>query len=267
MKMNSKFLAGSLVVLGVVMFSGFALAEPGNVKTSVENKNKGQEKREQIRTELQAKFCEKISESSSKFTARFDEKTEKVRTRVDARLGNWDEKRSERDAKLAEIRTMRDENFEEHFKKLEERAQIEEQKKAVTDFETTVRKAVEVRRSAIDTAIKAFRTAADNLIGNRKNGLSDAAKTYQASVEAAFAKAKSDCSGEKDPKTVRSELHASIQAARTKFNSDRQGVDKVGSQMQSLINTRQQAMEKAKADFKAAMEKARTELKKVFPEG
>jgi hypothetical protein len=61
-------------------------------------------------------------------------------------------------------------------------------------------------------------------------------------------------------------LPESIQAARTKFQTDKKSAPKVGGNIQTLIEARKQAFEKAMTDFKAAMEKARTDLKKAFLE-
>jgi hypothetical protein len=84
-------------------------------------------------------------------------------------------------------------------------------------------------------------------------------------VKAAVEKAKTDCQNGVDPVSVRATLKDSIQAARTKFQTDKNSAPKVGGNIQTLIEARKQAFEKAMADFKAAMEKARTDLKKAFP--
>ena len=48
--------------------------------------------------------------------------------------------------------------------------------------------------------------------------------------------------------------------------SDVQAAEKVRVSFEAQIQTRKAAIEKTQADFKAAMEKARTELLKAFPE-
>jgi hypothetical protein len=84
-------------------------------------------------------------------------------------------------------------------------------------------------------------------------------------VKAAFDKAQTDCQNNVDPNTIRTNLRTALQAGRSQMQTGRQALPKVGGNIQPLIDARKQTVEKAMADFKAAMEQARTTLKKAFP--
>jgi len=268
-KMNFKkgLLIFTISVFGMTLFFQNADAVVGNMQSKKEEKKADMAAaREEKRTEIQARVCENISGLATRFNERVNEKGDKIRIKKQERENNWEEKLVEIDNRLTTLRNTRDEAWEKHFSKLEEKAESDVQKKAVSDFKSSVKKAIEARRAAINAAMTTFRNGVKNLIATRKNGLAKAVESYQAAQKAAFEKAKTDCVNGVDPKTVRTNLHASLKTARDKFNTEKQAVEKVGTSMDALIKAKKEAMEKAKADFHAAMEKARTDFKKAFPD-
>lgn len=206
-------------------------------------------------------FCQKISDLSGQA----EEKFTKANGPED-RLNQWQEKISEQDGKLTKLREQWDSNRDDQFKKLEENATTDEQKKAVADFEAAVKDAISIRRAAVDGALSVWRSGVKDLISARKQAITSDASAFGDAVKAAFDKAESDCQSGVSPTTIRMTLKSSIQAARVKYHEDRQGAPKVGGvNIQTLITARRNAVSKAMIDFKAAMEKARSELKKAFP--
>lgn len=257
------FLAGAIFLTG----SQAALAVPlGNrLNVSTENQNQGQEKREEIRTEMQAKMCERLGGFISKMDERISQGENKVQNRHQERLTNWEDRQNEVEANLAQFRNQRDTNIEAHFKALEERVKTEEQKKAVANFEETVQKAIETRRNAVDAAMDDFRDGVKKAIDSKQGAVDTAMADFKNAKSAALEKAKSDCDKGVAPATVRQNLRASLGLARQKFQTSRQNSEKVGTTVTALVATRKQAVEKALAEFKASMTQARTELKKSFP--
>jgi hypothetical protein len=65
---------------------------------------------------------------------------------------------------------------------------------------------------------------------------------------------------------VRTELKADLKTARDKYKSDIQAAEKIGDSIQALIKARRDAVAKAIEDFKAALEKAKVDLKAAWGE-
>lgn len=277
MKMNFRKINWLLLIAfaATILFSSSVSAESAKISTeSIKSeraealntkKEMAAEKKEEALANRQAKFCDRVSDLVSKLTARFSERKEKIQTRAQNRFSQWEENQSERDAKLADFRVKRDAIIEEHFEKLEARAQTDKQKEAVAEFKKTVLAAVETRRDAIDVAIQAFRDGMKDIQDSRKNNLESEAGTYATAVQTALEKAQSDCENGATPSEVREALHAALESGKDKFENNKEELKDIKSQIETLIETRKTAIKKAIDDFKADMETARAELKENFP--
>jgi hypothetical protein len=207
-------------------------------------------------------ICQRISDMSTQMEQRLSQRKKTPENQFE----NWQEKAGQKDDELAKTRSAWDANRTAQFAKLEARATTDNQKQAVADFKVAVKSAIAARRAAVDTAIAAFREGVKSLIASRKEDVSSNFTAFSDEVKAAFDSAKSDCASGKDPATIRTNLRNAIQAAKAKFHSNKIETPKIGGNIQPLIDARRAAVQKAFSDFKSAMEKARTELKKAFPE-
>lgn len=269
MKKNSNLIPFLIIVLGLLISVPVLAVAPANQGNSGQSMNNNfqekqevrQEKREEKQAQIGENICQKISDMANREQERLRQRT----MNSGDRFQNWQLKTTEKDSELANLRSNWDGNRDAQFKKLEEKATTDAQKKAVADFEATVKAAITARRTAVDAAISTFREGVKKLISDRAEGVSTSFTAFSDATKVAYETAKSDCASGKDPATIRTTLRNSIAAARTKFNSDRTSAPKVGGNIQALIDARRTAVNKAMTDFKAAMEKARTELKKSFP--
>ncbi|MFZ2188371.1 MAG: hypothetical protein WAV73_02290 [Candidatus Moraniibacteriota bacterium] len=268
MNKNYKKTFASLVAFGV-LFSTNAWAVGGNGGTAQEDRAARQADMEQKKDDRVAQkndnICEKISERADAFGQKMSEEENKFQTRNQERLANWTTKKTEKEATLSSNRASWDANRDAQFKALEERAQTEEQKKAVADFETTTRAAIEARRLASDSAIKTFQDGIQAAITTRNGQVDQLLASAKEARQKLLDTAKADCAAGKDAKTVMANFRSGMQASRAKTQTDKQNVTKVNTQVQALIATRKASMDKAFSDFKATMEKARVALKKAFP--
>ncbi len=205
-------------------------------------------------------ICTRISDLTSKAEQRMSQ----IKTPGE-RFANWQEKATENDAKLAALRAQWSANRDAQFAKLNEKASTDAQKAAVAEFKATTKAAISTRQTAVDAAIATFRAGVKNLITTRQQGISDDRTAFEAAIKAAFSQAQTDCNNNIAPTTVRNTLRTALAAARSKFKLDKQGVPKVGSDIQALITARKTAVDAALATFKTTMEQARVELKKAFP--
>jgi hypothetical protein len=269
MNKNYKKILASLVVFGALLSTN-AWAVGGNGIGAASGDNSArqadiQQKMTDKKAEASVNACEKISERADSFSQKMNEEENKFQTRNQERLANWTTKKTEKEATLSSNRASWDANRDAQFKALEERAQTEDQKKAVADFEVTTRAAIETRRLASDSAIKTFQDGIQAAITTRNGQVDQLLASAKEARQKLLDTAKADCAAGKDAKTVMANFRSGMQASRAKTQADKQSIAKVNTQVQALIATRKASMDKAFSDFKATMEKARIALKKAFP--
>lgn len=211
-------------------------------------------------------FCTRVNEFTSRIDERITDREAKLQAKRQERANNLVEQKNKRDTLRSKNRVGRDENRQEHYTKLESRATTDAQKQAVVVFKTTVEAAVSARKAVVDNAIKAFRQSVDQSIASRKSAVDGAINTFKNAKIAAVEKAKADCAARVDPRTVRETFRTNMKAAQDKFKSDRQAIETLKDTFEPIRTARKQAVEKAIADFKMIMEKARTDLKATFPQ-
>ena len=269
MNKNYKKTLAGLIVFGAFLSTN-ALAVGGNGVGATDEDRAArqadiQQKIVDKKAEVSANVCEKISERADNFSQKMIGEENKFQTRNQERLTNWTTKKTENEAKLLAQRTTWDANRDAQFKALEEKAQTEEQKKAVADFAATTRAAIATRRAAADSAIKTFQVGVQAAIATRNGQVDQLLSSAKTARQALLDTAKADCAVGKDAKTVMANFRSGMQANRTKVQADKQNAIRVNTQVEALIATRKGAIDKAFTDFKATMEQARIALRKAFP--
>lgn len=264
-KMNSKKIFPAFIILGLIFsvkvfaVNNSGAGTPGS--SSVADKKAAREE-----TKVQ-NMCERISDLNQKFEQKTSQQENRVRTRQEERLQTWSEKSGKIEANLEVSRKNWDENRDKQFSRLEERAQTEKQKQTVSDFEVAVKDAVATRRTTVDTAKDTFQEELKKIIETRQGEIESLVASSKSKRQSALEIAKNACAENgANAETVRTALRNSLQATRTAIQTDKQNVTKIGTSVQSLIQSRRTKIEKAMSDFKAAMEQARIQLKKAFPD-
>jgi|GEM_PF-1023445 len=209
-------------------------------------------------------FCTRFANLGEATKNRLNERYGQVAENKQDRINQFKKNRQERDQKMKQVRDQAASTTDAVMQQLMERAQTEAQKQAVTTFQQQVRTAAAVRKAAVDAAMNDFRQGLDNEAASREQAAQQAASQYRTAVQAAIAKAKSDCSAGTDPEQVRSAYMAALKNAQQTLQQARQGLDNRGETIRQLTQTRNQAVRKAAEDFKTAMEQARAQLKLAF---
>lgn len=220
----------------------------------------------QARTGQLKIFCDRAFNLFTKINEKITDQLGKLKDKRDEIGNNIQNRWDVRDKKLEENRAKWDEARGEHFTKLEEKAKTDVQKQALVQFKEVVNNAIKARRIAINSAIETFRKGVEQAASSRKSSIDAMIAEFKNSVKAAYEKAKIDCAAGLDAATIKTNLKTSLKAARDKFVSDGQAVDKTQDVKKQLIDAKKQAMEKAIQDFKAAMEKAKSDLKAAWGE-
>lgn len=243
-----KIILVGVVCCVVMVFSGIVLARANDSVGEAANKRVGA-------------FCKLIAELSSRIDQRLTAREAKIEERRAERTYTIAEHWQKRDEKKEEVRTRWSENREEHFAKLEEKLGSDAKKQALAQFRIAATEAIKVRQEAINKGIDEFRLGVQNAIAERKKAVDDAKKVFKDAINAAFAKAKTDCENGIDSATVRTNLQQDLKAAKDKYKSDIQNIEKLQVKMKELIAAKKAATEKAIADFKAALEEAKADFK------
>jgi hypothetical protein len=147
------------------------------------------------------------------------------------------------------------------FSELESKATTTSQKAAVTAFEQAITAAVAARRAATDAADAAFKAGLLSATSARQAQLKAAATAYKTAVATALANAKASCAAGTSPDVVRTNLKTALSNALATLNAARKNAPLVGPNLDALKATRKAAVDKANADFKAAVNAALATLK------
>jgi hypothetical protein len=215
--------------------------------------------------------------SSPRFSPKFDKQT--ICTNMVSRIEKWETNMGNRVDKLQQVRTERqnrfedrkenwdekiankqienDKHWEEYFAKLEAKAKTDTQKQAVLAFKQAVLAAIQAKRAAVSAANEAFRAAVQQAINQRKESVETLANQFSAEVQAAIQTAKTNCTSGTDPVQVRETLRQAIKAAKDRFQTNRQAIEKIHDDLETARNTHKAAIEQAQETFRTALEAAK----------
>ncbi|MDP2909727.1 MAG: hypothetical protein Q8N69_01495, partial [bacterium] len=129
--------------------------------------------------------CSKIMEKLSNAQRALNGSQEKIRNRQGDINGNIENRRENRILQMEKIRNKWSQNRADHFEKLRERAQTEEQKQAVEGFVIAVESALIIRQEAFDRAIRDYQVEFDALAESRQSEVKQRAEDYKTAVEKA----------------------------------------------------------------------------------
>jgi hypothetical protein len=263
MRTNSKKILSLVLAVGFnlsVMNSVFAVGAIDSL-LNAKNRAEGFKKQAEVKG-----ICLGIDEISSGLDEGITNKNQQIESWIQNRLETMEKNRTGRDEKLTEFRINADEWRDKSWKKLEAKAETDEQKEAVRKFKEAMEEAVKARRDAIDSSIDAFRDGVDKAKNDHQEDIQKVANLYGNTVKAAFEKARLDCENGVDEKEVRTNLRTSLQAARGQLREDRAGVTKFRDAIHALVSAKKTAFEKAISDFKTAVQEAKKELQKSWPQ-
>lgn len=271
MKTNSKIIIGILTLslaAGTITPATTYAKQPEWAKRIIEKARGPQNQEQTQKTKATStpkgnvNFCAFLTEWTSKIDTRIADKETNFMKRTSAREKILEEKRLNRDKKLEENRAKWDANRAEHYKVLLEKAGTDAQKQAIIKFQTAMEAAVQTRKSAVNAAIETYRAEADKLLETRKAAINAVKKTYEDMYNIIIARAKQECESGVNPAENRERVRAELRAAKEKFQAEMKNIAKID--LKPLIEKRHEAIKKVVADFKAAIEKAKTELREAI---
>lgn len=167
---------------------------------------------------------------------------------------------SDKDTKLAQLRSEADTKRSAHFEELAKKYTTQSQKQALETYRSTILAAVQARRDAVDAIRQDFRTKLGQISNEHQNSLKDAENELLTSVESAIATASDGCKSGTDVASIKSQFEQSILAAKTKFMESKNNLSVNDSTVSSLVAERDSALNQAYESFKATAEQARATL-------
>lgn len=209
-------------------------------------------------------FCSRVDQLRASAMKQHDGLRKQLDASRAKQLTDVESKKKENDTHVAGLAKSVDAQRDQQIAKLAEKAVEPAKKTALATFQRAVATAVSARRAAVKSSNDTYRLGLKDAIAKRKASADAMLKTYQDAVLAAASKAKADCAAKVDPAVARETFLGATKAAKDKLQSDRKILERMEEAVAPLVSVRRAAHEKALADFKVAMERARADLKVVL---
>lgn len=225
------------------------------------------DKKEDIAQKKVNKICERITNTIDRIQSRVQNREEAALGKMEQRRAQVQEKRTMQNKELEERRMQRDQQREQFYAEMMNKAQTDEQVAAVEKFKETVEAAVQKRRDAIDAATEQMRTNTDVLVDERIGSASDLYTSYQENEATILAKAESYCtdeSTEEDLKNIAKDINDELRSAQEKYKKGVIEQKKISAEVQAIAQVRKRAVQLAIDDFTSSVNQARMELRKAF---
>jgi len=216
--------------------------------------------------EKEKTFCEYIEDVSSKVGQRITDRDAELAHKRFQTVDKINERRDRRDIKFQEKHIKWDTNRSEHFAALEEKTGTDEEKQALINLKKIISDAIIARREAVNLVIQEFRDAMDTLKTSRKTSSDQAISTYQNEIKEAFAKAKTDCADDVDPKIIRENLRNDSKEAQKSFVNNKKKVDGNKDEIEVFITVKKEATKQVIDNFKEIIQNALADFRESFPE-
>lgn len=163
--------------------------------------------------------------------------------------------------KLAQRRSDWDKLRAQHYNKLNQRAKTDTQHRAVESYKETIETAVNKRRSVVDEAIIAFRTALGGFVNDDQNQLNQLAQMYKTSVMAALQKAQAACDNGESVEAIRTDLGSDLKAARDQLQKS---TNKIHDDLENSRKLREGTIQGAIEEFQKTAQTARQTLEQAL---
>lgn len=209
-------------------------------------------------------FCAKISTLSGELAKTVTQKMGDYETRKQDRISKVKGRQTDRNKKITDKRSEWDSERTQHFAGIQAKAKTDEQISAVSEYESTVKAAVNTKRAKVDAAIKTYNDGISALLNSRVDGLDGALDGFKDKVDAAVLDAKNACAAGGDPAEAKSKLKAVIEQNKNSLKDSVKVLPAVKADVEKLQANRKAAISVAEMEFKTAVEKAQTTLKAAF---
>lgn len=209
-------------------------------------------------------FCARFPATKTRIEALLEEKNERVKDYLGGLVENLGDRRANRDAFREGLRSEIDQKRSVWLEELRGRAETDDEKKAIKQYQKQIEEAIDDRREAIDEAIVAYRTSVDVAVTKRRAAMESTRSAFQSSVRDTLGDVQRNCEEGNGGAAIARNFKAALAAARTKLEADKKNALLVEGQVKDLLRTRKQAAETAFVDYQATLAAARSDLEAAF---
>lgn len=213
------------------------------------------------RNNLNTTICAKLNQ--------LDPKIEKSLSQKQLNLENHRKEQSNKiqssfDNKTSQINQSRelwDKNRLEHYDKLSDKANTQEQVDALNQFKSTIESAVIKRRAIYDQANNEYRNAIKNIIGNNQSTIDIVISNYQTQLTQARLQATQDCESNIEDAEVKNNFNSKLKTAKANLEDNKVGIEQISSQISLIRQNRTTLLENAAQEFKTTLQGAKEQLR------
>jgi hypothetical protein len=195
------------------------------------------------------KFCAKVGSISQQMLSKMESKKHPV---ILEKTLNED--------KISSLRAKSDAKREESYSKLYQKYSSETQKIAIDEYKTSIDNAINLRRQKTDLARENFISEVNKLASNHYQTVSLSENKVITAVQAASDLAASQCADGLNPAQVSASFKQSLISAKSGFRIDKAELESKKLKIDSLLNTRKQAIDSASQEFRASVQAAKEKL-------
>ncbi len=219
-------------------------------------------KKEDIKkTSTVNKFCQAITTQTERIKNRFTERINQRNQKRTATETKIEQKRATRLAKINQNREQRKVKLAEVWKKLETKAQTDEQKTAVKKFEQSIQTAIDTKNTAMAKIVTDYRVAVKNEFQKRRSEIDAQITSYKNSSFSIVDQITTDCSNGKNAKEIRENYRNTIKEARTKFQTSGKTFNTLKDDLATLRENKKSEAQVVRETFKKSLEDAKAELR------
>ncbi|HEX7724890.1 MAG TPA: hypothetical protein VF438_04100 [Candidatus Paceibacterota bacterium] len=211
-------------------------------------------------------FCSTFDASYKKADAQLSAHMSALMSQMKARDAKLVTNRGGADAAIAEKRTTWTGERTSVYATLAAKATTDAQKQAVTAFKASMEAAIAAREASIDRTRSVFRTGVDQLLVKHTAAVNTALGTYQTALKNAASQAEAACNAKQKSTDVRNQYRAAVKAARADRQAAVRTINKVGTDVRKLAETRNASIQLALTTFQNSQTTALNLLKIAFGE-
>lgn len=211
----------------------------------------------------EATFCTNIDAAITKIKTTFDERQAQFQAKEKGQLSTLQARWTDIDQKRSNDNSATDKKRDEVFAKLEAKVVTEEQRTAVTIFETAIRSAVNAHRTSIREAVAMHRASVTKLLTDAATPNDKLVNNLKNDFDTAIRKAKADCANGIAPQTIKNELRDSLKIAKESLQQNIKN-DTINKNMESISADRAKNVAIADATFKKAIAEAKKAVLEAF---
>lgn len=197
-------------------------------------------------------FCKRVEKLATKAVLNASEKEAKLKAKKDKVEERLALRQLSNENKILKQKSNND--FDETFKKVTT-------SDAVAAYKEALKNALEKRDNAINIALTKFKSDLLKVSADRKIAINNAFLSYVNGVKDIWDKAEHNCKAGVDDLTIQKETQTALKSLRTTYSVQQKMQDNFGAYIEPIVKARSESVNKAHADFKAELVKAKAVLK------